>query len=708
MPQNRSRFVLLCQQSLALGLVVAVAVPAASLVDLDIVPTPDAGAGTAPSAATRAPAERASSASEVAVRTVRPTVSTVPMTGVSRAGLRALAENGPETRGATGATGGGAAARLASATTGVLPADALAALTAPQRVAGLATVGVTWANGVRVPESDITISVRTKRDGGWSRWQKVPYHEEDAPDPGSAEARGARPGTDPLYVGAVADVQLKAVTDNGRAPRGMSISLVDPGHTVERAEQPAIDTGTLALSAAETSSTTSAAARAATPKPKIFSRAQWGADERLRDHSSLHYGEVHGGFVHHTVNANRYSRSQVPAIIRGIYAYHTQSRGWSDVGYNFLVDRFGRIWEGRYGGVDRPVVGAHTLGYNDDAFAGSAIGNFDIVRPPSRVVRAFARLFAWKLSLHGVRANATHQWITKRYLNAILGHRDVGQTACPGRYLYAKIPRIRRLAAAEQRSWSGRVRATNLAGSRAPDLVVRNRRTHELSLVRTHGVGRYVRVTRTRTYVPNADLVMNAGDWNRDGRGDVIVRSRVTGNLYLLRGNGRGRFSAPALMRRDFGSVRLLSAVGDMTGDGRPDLMGQPRRGAMRIFPGNGRTGFAAGYVAHAAISTSQQLGVGLWDGDGSPDTVTRTSHGTLVLYPGNGPGGLTGGTRIGSLGRRYDWVVAAGDLSGDRRTDLVVRTRGTGTLSVLRGTSRGFTAPRTLARGLGRFDLAG
>ena len=96
---------------------------------------------------------------------------------------------------------------------------------------------------------------------------------------------------------------------------------------------------------------------------------------------SLHYGEIHAGFVHHTVNANDYARATCPRILRGIYAYHTQSRGWSDVGYNFLVDRFGRIWEGRYGGVDRPVVGAHTLGYNDDAFAMSAIGNFETVQP---------------------------------------------------------------------------------------------------------------------------------------------------------------------------------------------------------------------------------------------------------------------------------------------------------------------------------------
>src|SRR3546814_10045054 len=72
-----------------------------------------------------------------------------------------------------------------------------------------------------------------------------------------------------------------------------------------------------------------------TTKPKIYSRSQWGANEKLRDKSSLQYHEVHAGFVHHTVNGNDYTRDQVPGIIRSIYAYHTQSRGWSDLGYNF-------------------------------------------------------------------------------------------------------------------------------------------------------------------------------------------------------------------------------------------------------------------------------------------------------------------------------------------------------------------------------------
>ncbi len=157
-------------------------------------------------------------------------------------------------------------------------------------------------------------------------------------------------------------------------------------------------------------------------------------------------GTVKAGFIHHTVNANNYTSAQVPALMRGIYAYHTQSRGWRDIGYNYLVDRFGRIWEGRYGGVGSPVVGAHTLGYNEVSFAMSAIGNFDIANPPQEVLTAYAQLFAWKLSLYNIPANAPRVYVKNRWLPAINGHRDVGSTACPGRYLYAKLPYIRTLA----------------------------------------------------------------------------------------------------------------------------------------------------------------------------------------------------------------------------------------------------------------------
>ncbi len=706
MAPNRSRFVLLCQQSLALGLVVAVATPAANMVSLDIVAPPDrAQADHAPAAPTGQPGAR----SVVDVRPVKPVVSTVPLGGVSKEGLRALDDGTQVSDRATGAS-----AQLAAA--GTEKGKDLAALSAPQTVGGLATVGVTWSPGVQLPDEAITVSVRTRRGATWSTWKQMPYHTEEAPDPSSAEGRAARPGTDSVYVGKVDDVQVRALTASGKVPDGLAISLVDPGAEQTALEKPAIDTGDLDLTAADTPTDSptdtladdAALSSSVTSKPKIYSRAQWGADERMRDKPSLHYSEVHAGFVHHTVNANGYSRSQVPSLLRGIYAYHTQSRGWSDVGYNFLVDRFGRIWEGRYGGVGRPVVGAHTLGYNDDAFAMSAIGNFDTKRPSSAMLAAYGRLFAWKLSLHGIRADSKRQWVTDRHLPAIDGHRDVGQTACPGRYLYAKIPTIRALAADHQKSFRPRARKTNLVGISKPDFVVRDRTTRRGYLVRGAGDGTAGRITATGTSFPHADKILSAGDWNRDGHGDVISRSGRTGSLFLYRGNGQGRFSEPVRMSRgDFRDVRLLAAVGDMTGDGYPDLEGQPRGGSLRIYPGNGATGLRSSYVSHAAVSGNRQLGVNLRTRDGAPDAVIRRAGGSLVLYPGNGPGGLTGGSKVGSA-RGYDWLIALGDVTGDGRMDLVGRSRSTGKLWTLPRSSDGYGPRRAYAGDLRRFDLAG
>ena len=195
-------------------------------------------------------------------------------------------------------------------------------------------------------------------------------------------------------------------------PADMKLAVIGPGHAAHTAiERAALDTSTMdgdngadsVFRAVDPQPVTGDSAQLAaavfTPRPVIYSRAQWGADERMRSKSSLHYGDVHAGFVHHTVNANDYTRAEVPGLLRSIYAYHVLARGWSDIGYNYLVDRFGRIWEGRYGGIDRAVVGAHTLGFNDDSFAASAIGNYELVRPSQAVLQAYAALFAWKLSV---------------------------------------------------------------------------------------------------------------------------------------------------------------------------------------------------------------------------------------------------------------------------------------------------------------------
>ncbi|MGI8645202.1 MAG: FG-GAP-like repeat-containing protein [Nocardioides sp.] len=682
MRASQARYVTACPQLLALGLVLAALTPAASVVSLDVVSTPAA----APVAAPRQDARPA----PVATAPVDPHVSEVQLTA---------------------ARGGGTAVSKPLAARSMAAGQGRTRVVSqPQRVIGYGAVGVTWDPAAQVPNGAISLEARTRTAGSWSSWTDIAYDADHGPDPGSAEARRARPGSDPLLIGEVGRVQVRS-TSAGAAPADMQLAVIDPGQSVEKTARPAIDTASLpsgrAAAAAQPAGVSSGAA-AYTPMPTIFSRAQWGADEAGRDAGSLRYYEVHAGFVHHTVNSNDYSEADVPGIIRSIYAYHTRSRGWSDIGYNFLVDRFGRVWEGRYGGVDRPVVGAHTLGYNEYSFAMSAIGNFETVQPSDAVLRAYGAVFAWKLSLHGVTASSTSQPVGRKAFQAINGHRDAGSTACPGKYLYAQLPLIRQYAAAGQVGWAGRELESNLLGTPHPDLIVRRASDARAFVVPTQGSGAPLgEAVDTGWNIPDANVLLNVGDWDRDGYGDFMARYRTDGALYLFRGNGQGLFADPILIGTDFGSVRLLAAVGDVTGDGWPDLMGQPRKSSMRIYPGVGLGGFAASYIAYSKIKASDQVGIGRMDADGAPDTLVRRKK-RLLLYTGNGPGGLTSGaTKVRGRLRGFDWVIGVSDLDLTGHSDVLLRKKKDGRLFVMPGRDKRFGKPVLLDRGMRAYDLA-
>ncbi|MET8952438.1 peptidoglycan recognition protein family protein [Streptomyces sp. NPDC004393] len=198
----------------------------------------------------------------------------------------------------------------------------------------------------------------------------------------------------------------------------------------------------------------------AAPRPRIVSRSGWGADESLREPDFLYTDTVKAAFVHHTATGNNYTCAQAPSVIRSIYRYHVVSSGWRDIGYNFLVDRCGTIYEGRAGGVEKPVQGAHTLGFNGDTTGIAVIGTYSSTAPTAAAVDAIARLTAWKLGLFGVDPRA------KTYLesgggnlypkgenvrlNVISGHRDGFATECPGRLLYGELGLIRLKAARYQ------------------------------------------------------------------------------------------------------------------------------------------------------------------------------------------------------------------------------------------------------------------
>ena len=290
-------------------------------------------------------------------------------------------------------------------------------------------VGLTWRGGPTAAD----VRVRTRRHGEWSAWRVLrPLH--DRPDAGVEGDPGLR-ATEPLWTGACDAIDVRGA--DGRLP-AVTLSLIEPGPT------PATY-GRILEKKPE-----------ASPKPDIIRRKVWGANEKWRNGGPWFNRTIQQVHIHHTVNSNDYAPEDVPALLRGIYRYHTKNLGWSDVGYNFLVDRFGTTWQGRAGGSALPVRGAHTLGFNSTSTGIAVIGNFEEVEPEQPVLDALVHLAAWKLDMYDRRPSRRAAVFSqgsdkfadgkKVKLPVIDGHRDTNDTACPGKFLYAKLPAIRERA----------------------------------------------------------------------------------------------------------------------------------------------------------------------------------------------------------------------------------------------------------------------
>jgi flagellar hook assembly protein FlgD len=199
----------------------------------------------------------------------------------------------------------------------------------------------------------------------------------------------------------------------------------------------------------------------AAAEPTIITRPEWGANEAIRRNRAKgpQYADaVHMAFIHHTAGSNAYSCSQSAAIVRSIELYHVRGNGWDDIGYNFLVDKCGQIFEGRYGGIDKPVVGAHALGFNYGTVGVALIGNYDSAGLSAVQRGSLVKLLSWRLDVSHVdplsrvtRVSAGNPRFSvgaSVQLRAISGHRDTYPTACPGSNVYAQIPSIARDVAA--------------------------------------------------------------------------------------------------------------------------------------------------------------------------------------------------------------------------------------------------------------------
>jgi uncharacterized protein with LGFP repeats len=302
--------------------------------------------------------------------------------------------------------------------------DTAPVLTVSESDVDFSLVGVTWAFDPAV--TDVLVQVRVQDgDGDWGGWTEV--GTEDVEQQGDVDAV-VRGGTEPLWTGPSTGVEAEVVTRSGAMPSDVQLTLIDPGESEADGslDDPDIqDTADAALA-----------------MPAVYSRAQWGADERIRTWAPEYAPTIKAATLHHTASSNTYTADQVPGILRGIYAYHAVDRGWGDIGYNVIADRFGRLWEGRSGGLASTVIGAHAGGFNTGTFGVSMLGDHDVTGVPQGTVEAVVQVIAWKFSLYGVdpRGRTTLSTLT---LPTVFGHRDTKSTACPGRYGYARLPEIR-------------------------------------------------------------------------------------------------------------------------------------------------------------------------------------------------------------------------------------------------------------------------
>ena len=309
-------------------------------------------------------------------------------------------------------------------------------IAAPRR---FALVGVEWSG-----PATARISLRTRARGGgsWGPWA-VASVLGHGPDRVVGEAGSGLFG-EPVWTGPASDVQLRASS----RVEGVRLHFVAAGGAGSGGGVAAHVAGAFPLA--------QPVLDAGPGQPAIIARSAWARGHAPPSNGPF-YGAVKLAFVHHSETPNGYGAGEVPSILMSIYTYHRYVRGFFDIGYNFAVDAFGRIWEARAGGIDLPVMGAHAGGYNTESTGMVVLGSFMNVVPPPAAIGALEHLLAWKLSLHGVpvlgrvtvEVNPSDAFYTSFAPGAhvslprVAGHRDGDQTSCPGNAFYARLPSIR-------------------------------------------------------------------------------------------------------------------------------------------------------------------------------------------------------------------------------------------------------------------------
>jgi hypothetical protein len=506
-------------------------------------------------------------------------------------------------------------------------------------------VGLTWS-----APSTAEFEVRGRaKDGTWSEWLDLDGGLAEAPERAETADRARFAG--PAWLGHDLDrIEVRST----RAVSGLDVHIVD-------------------TQAAAAGGVTAPSAMALPAAPTIITRAQWGADESWRsvnpDCDQPKYASgVNYLVIHHTVNANNYTAADSAALIRGIYRFHVFTNGWCDIAYNFLVDRFGQVFEGRYGGIREPVIGGHAGGFNTNSTGVAMLGDFQVGTVPQATYNSLRRLVAIKLGFDGVDPLGTTDVHTDDHsssrfppdqdivVQTVVPHGDLSQTTCPGAYLRQLIPTLRSDVAKDIQAnsrdrrvvgdWNGDGGTTignfedgawglrNSLSRGAPDISLR------------YGW---------------AGVTPVVGDW--DGNGTDTIGVYIDGWWYLRNSNTPG----PPDITVNYGMPGYIPVVGDWDGDGR-DGIGVYVDGGWYLrqtaSPGPAPIAFAYGMRGYQPVT-------GDWDGLGG-DGVGVYTDGSHFLK--NVPAAGRPDVSV-PYGRPTD-RAAVGDWDGD----------GTTTIGVIRG----------------------
>src|SRR5918996_126534 len=279
------------------------------------------------------------------------------------------------------------------------------------------------------------VEIRAREHGGrWSEW----VEQED--------------GT-PIYVDGADQVQVRAAF----RPRGR-MHFVNVSGTSGGLADRLLNSARRAINTAFISVASTPVAQAIAPKPIVVSRAAWGANLATGGcppRGPAEYGTVQAAVIHHTVNANDYAPEEAASVVLGICRFHVYGNGWNDIGYNALVDRYGTLYEGRAGGLKRPLVGAHTGGFNTQTTSIASIGEHTAEIPTPEAQRSIIRYLAWKMAVNRAYPVTTSVQLASgggsgnlfpagslATVPRITGHMSLNSTACPGAQMAPLLPRI--------------------------------------------------------------------------------------------------------------------------------------------------------------------------------------------------------------------------------------------------------------------------